>query len=101
MSTGFATFTKTLAVVLIVTMCAAMVPSTVHSSGSKCEAERKAKRNAAIALNLGCGIAGFRCAAAILAPNPITIGVCAFSAAGCAYLVYLYVDAWRAYRLYE
>ena len=96
MSMRFSIFTKVIAVVLVVAVCMALMPSKVFSD--PCERERNLKYLAYTALIATCGTAGWRCAVAILGPNPITVGLCVFSAIGCGGAVWAYVAAASAYK---
>ncbi len=96
MSRQFSIFTKGIAFVVVVAVCVAMLPSEVFAG--PCDSERSTMRKTYIALIAICGTAGWRCAMAILAPNPVTVGLCVFGIVGCGGIVWAYVDAARAYK---
>ena len=96
MSMRFSIFTKVVAFVLVVAVCMALIPSKVFAE--PCQRERNLKYLAYVGLIAGCGTAGVRCAMAILAPTPPTVGLCVFGIIGCGGLVWAYVAAASAYK---
>lgn len=95
MSTDFSTFTKTLAVVLIITVCVALVPSKAFAG--PCESEKTAKRITYAAVWVACGFMTLRCIAAILDPTRILVAYCILGGAGCATAATAYIAAKKAY----
>ena len=81
MSTGFSIFTKVIAVILVIAMCVAIVPSTVQASGSDCDDEYQAIWDALALAVVGCGGGVAGCAAAIA--SGIFAWACYFLSAGC------------------
>lgn len=88
MSMRFSIFTKVITVVLIIAMCAVIVPSTAnaHISSEPCHSEWDSMWNALEAGFWGCGASFFGCAAAIAAGGPFGFPVCLFAVGGCMYL---------------
>ena len=97
MSVGFSIFTKVLAVMLIIAMCTAIVPSTAQSSGSDCDDEYQAiwDKLARAIVNCGSGIVG--CALGIAAGG-LAAWVCAGTSLSCYWAAKDVADAIIAYR---
>ena len=97
MSTSFSVFTKVIAVILVIAVCVAMVPSTAQASGSDCDDEYRAiwDRLAKAIVNCGTGIIG--CALGIVAGG-LAAAVCVGTSLSCYWAAKDVADAIIAYR---
>lgn len=95
MSRQFSIFTQVMAMVLVVAVCMALVPSKAFAE--PCQSQKITKRIAYAAVWVACGFATLRCIAAILDPTRLLVAYCIFGGAGCATAATAFIVAKRAY----